>query len=68
MLSEISQRKTNTVCYHIYVESKKRIQQISEYNKKERDTENKLVVTSGERKGGVGQCRDGGENGYYGII
>ena len=23
MLSEISQRKTNTVCYHLYVESKK---------------------------------------------
>ena len=23
MLSEVSQRKTNTVCYHLYVESKK---------------------------------------------
>ena len=23
MLSEISQRKTNTICYHLYVESKK---------------------------------------------
>ena len=23
VLSEISQRKTNTVCYHLYVESKK---------------------------------------------
>ena len=23
MLSEISQRKTNAVCYHLYVESKK---------------------------------------------
>ena len=23
MLSEISQKKTNTVCYHLYVESKK---------------------------------------------
>ena len=23
MLSEISQRRTNTVCYHLYVESKK---------------------------------------------
>ena len=23
MLSEISQRKTNTVCYHLYMESKK---------------------------------------------
>ena len=51
MLSEISQRKTNTVWYHLYVESKK-IQQTSVYNKKEADTdiENKPVVTSGEGK------------------
>ena len=27
MLSEISQRKTNTLCYHLYMESKK----INEY-------------------------------------
>ena len=49
MLSEISQTKTNTIdiWYHLYVESKK-IQQTSEYNQKEADsqTENKLVVTS----------------------
>ena len=30
MLSEISQTKTNTVWYHLYVESKK---ETSEYNK-----------------------------------
>ena len=44
MLSEISQRKTNTVWYHFYVKSKK-IQQCTESNKKEadsQDTENKL--------------------------
>ena len=53
MLSEISQRKTNAIWYQLYVESKK-TQQTSEYNKKETDSnsENKLVVTSGEREGG----------------
>lgn len=52
MLSDISQRKKNTACYHFYVESKK-IKQTSEHNKKERptDTESKLMVTSGEREG-----------------
>ena len=52
MLSEINQRKTNTVCYHFYVDSKTKI---SEYNKninKLTDIENKLVVTSGEREEG----------------
>ena len=34
MPSEISQRKTNTVWYHLYVESKKKIQQINEYKKR----------------------------------
>lgn len=36
MLSERSQRKTNSVGHHLYVESKK-VQQTSEYNKKEAD-------------------------------
>ena len=47
-LSEISQtEKGNTICYYLYVESKKK--QTSAYNKKEtyRYVENKLVVTSG---------------------
>ena len=58
MLSEISQTKTNTEWYHLYVEPKK-MQQIGEYNnnnnKKSRftDTENKLVFTSGERERGA---------------
>ena len=26
ILSEVSQRKTNTICYHLYVDSKKMIQ------------------------------------------
>ena len=29
MLSEISQKKTNTVCYHLYVESKKQNKLVS---------------------------------------
>ena len=54
-VNEINQRKTNTVHYHLYVESKN-LKQISEYNKKETDLQiyinNKLVVTSGEQEGG----------------
>ena len=36
MLSEISQTKTNTVCFHLYVESKK---QKSQYNETETDSQ-----------------------------
>ena len=52
MLSEMSQRKTNTVWYLLYVESTEK-QQTTEYNKKKSrltDKETKLVVTSGERE------------------
>ena len=35
MLSEISQRKTNTVRFHLYVELKKRKKQMNKYNKTE---------------------------------
>lgn len=47
--------KTNSVWYHLYVESKQ-IQQTNEYNQKEADIniENKLMVTRGE---GVGEHR-----------
>ena len=50
MLSKISQiEKDSTKCYHIYVDSKKKL---NEYNKnKLTDIENKLVVTSGNREG-----------------
>ena len=48
MLSEISHRRTNTVCYHLYVESKK-YNKLVNISKKEADsdTENKLVVSRG---------------------
>ena len=51
MLSEVSQRKANTVYSHLYMEST-----TSEYNKKEVDShiENKLMVTCGERERGRG--------------
>ena len=48
--SEISQWKTNTVRYHLHVESKK-YNKLANITKKE---ENKLVVTSWERKEGTG--------------
>ena len=50
MLSEISQRKLNTVWYHLYVEVKK-IRLTGEYNKERlTDAGNKLVITNGERE------------------
>ena len=55
MLSEISQRKINTVWYHLYVESKK-YNKLVNIKKRSRltDIENKLMITSGEREGGRG--------------
>ena len=51
-----SDRKTNTVWYHLYVESKK-YSKLENKAKKESDSENKLVVTSGERGRGERQYR-----------
>ena len=54
MLSEISQRKANTVGFHLYVESK--IQNKEKNIRKQNrlvDTENKQVVTRGERSWGM---------------
>ena len=50
-LHEIIHRNSDALWYHSYVEFKK-IQQTSEYNKKETysDIENKLVVTGERRK------------------
>ena len=47
MLSEIRQRKTDIVWYHLYVESKKYNDKGSRFT----DIENKLMVTSGWRRG-----------------
>lgn len=59
ILCEMLDKKTNTVCYHLYVESKR--SKTSEYSKREIDPymENKLAVTSGEREEQKGKI-DGG--------
>ena len=51
MLSEIRQRKTNTVWYHWYIKSEKcnKLLNIIERSKLI-DTENKLIVTIGEKE------------------
>ena len=61
-LSEISHTKTNTVRYHLYVESK-RNNNLVHVTKRSRltDKENKLVGTSGEREGGRGNIGVGDE-------
>ena len=59
MLSEISQTKTKTVCYHLYVESKK-TQQTSEYNKKEADSQRTDYWLPVGRGNGEGQDRGRG--------
>ena len=61
MPSEISQRKTNTVWYHLYVESKKKYNKLMNTKKGSRltDTENKLGVTRRKRKEGIGNTEVG---------
>ena len=60
MLSEISQRKTNTLRHHLYVESKK-FNKLVNITKRSRvmGIENKVMVTSE----GEGQSRDEGMEG-----
>ena len=57
LVKELRQRKTNSLGYHLHVESKKRKQV---YITKQRltQTENKQVVTSGKREGGTRQVGD----------
>lgn len=49
MLSEISQRKMNTVCFHLYVESK--ILKKNERPKTQKQTQRYREQTSGCQKG-----------------
>ena len=56
LMKYIRQRKTNIVCFYLYVKSKK-IQKKNDYNKIETDSqirENKPVDASGEREDGKG--------------
>ena len=48
VFSETCQTKINTVCYHLYVESKKN-KPVNRKRSQLTDIENKLVDTSGER-------------------
>ena len=47
MLSEISQRKINTVCFHLYLECEKKKYRNNIVKEKHTNTGNRLVVTSG---------------------
>ena len=49
MLSETSDRKTNTVCFHLQIELKKKIK--NRTKQKQTGTEKKLVVAKGEEDG-----------------
>lgn len=48
VLSEMSQMEKDTVCFHLYIESEK---EMNEYSRTETDsdTEKKLVATTGSR-------------------
>ena len=52
ILSEVSQTKTNIICYHLYVESKKKWYKWTYIQNRNRpiDVENKLMVTKGEKR------------------
>ena len=54
MLNEISQRKTNTIWFCLYVESEK---QNKQNRNKLIDTENILIKAAGERGKGIKKCR-----------
>ena len=52
--SEVSQRKTNTIWHHLYVESKKWYEwTYLQSTNRLTDIENKLMVTKGERGGKI---------------
>ena len=66
MLSEISQRKLNTVCYHLCVKSKKYTTDYKKIGNRLTDTENKLSYLWEEGQG-KGQDRNKGlrDTNYY---
>ena len=53
MVSEVSQTKTNTVFLHMYVESKKYNKREIQHRNRFTNIENKLMINSGEKCGGV---------------
>lgn len=59
MISEIHQRKTNTVCYYLCGLKKIQLINITKKNPRLTDIENQAVVTSGEREVGRVNSRVG---------
>ena len=48
VVSEVSWRKTNTICYHLHVESKKVMQKNLQNGNRLTDIENKLMTAEGK--------------------
>ena len=67
MLSEMSQRKTNTVCYHLYVDSKKeKLVNITKKKQTHRYREQTSGYCWGEGKGeGQDRGRESRSTNYY---
>ena len=59
MLSEINQTKTNTVWFHLSVESETNEQQQKHKPERLIDTENKQMVARGEEDGGLSEIGKG---------
>ena len=59
MWNKSDKERPNTVWFHLYVESKKQTNEQTKH--KLIDTENRLVVTRGERGWGVGEIGEGGQ-------
>ena len=58
MLSEISQRKTNTICYHLYVESKKYIKLVNKTKKRQTYRYREQTLSAGRGKEGQYRGRE----------
>ena len=60
MLIETSQRKANTIWFHLCVELKKQVSKpTATKNNRFINTENKLVVAREEKGGGMGEIGEG---------
>ena len=56
ILSEVSQIKTNTICYHLHIESKNNYANELIYKiERASHIENKFMVTKGEKRGGINE-------------
>ena len=53
ILSEVSQTKTNIICYHLYVESKKKMKQMNLFTKQKQTHRHRKQTYSYQRGKGV---------------